>query len=755
MASEFNIPLEGSSLNIVRRCGSTLSDVLLSRFGCVATFPGVDFESIAQQKLTTAPEKRFAATLHPGVEVSVWKADLSNFQVDAVVNAANLRLQHYGGLALALSKAGGPQIQEDSDDYIKKHGALVEGEAIVSDAGLLPCKKIIHAVGPALRKYPSKTDVSLAELQLKEAIKNILDKVKENHLRSVAIPAISSGLFNYPLPECATTIVTAVKHYCQKSSGYLPKEIQLVNHDEPTVKEMEAACHQILVPHQPATYSQAAAQSKRRGDAQTSKPTVQIGNVNLTLKRGKIEEQQTDVIVNTSFNRDLRRGQISNTMLQKAGDKMQHEMNSAPLKGFLIITKPYKLQCKEVYHTVCTEKSKDEPPKSLYRSVLQCLQNAVSNNHKSIAFPAIGTGGLGFDKKEVAKIMSRAVADFSLESPKKMEVYFIIFPSDDDIFKAFEEQIRYLQRSAPSPSFTHAPQHREDFHVSRAPSPRISVSGLSDETTREAHRWLTGLLFQSSGTVIIPNNFIQHCGEEEHQQLSQLIKKDVSIEEFFVKGHASIMVTGHSREDVVVTVLQVEAILCHIQREFVREEEHALLKMTSKYLSFGRKTVHHSNSEFHDRLSPFKRHGLRILKVDRVENSALEMLFDLKKEQLLCSSRKMFQRIPAQFCEMVGRVGFHAEFAPPYDPTYGEGIYFAGKVDVAMEVWKHPEEEYLYFVEAEVLTGNSTPGKRGLILPPAMGTQMLYDSVSGGADISVIFSGYQALPRYIITCKIT
>lgn len=73
-----------------------------------------------------------------------------------------------------------------------------------------------------------------------------------------------------------------------------------------------------------------------------------------------------------------------------------------------------------------------------------------------------------------------------------------------------------------------------------------------------------------------------------------------------------------------------------------------------------------------------------------------------------------------------------------------------------MEVWKNGREEegYLYFVEAEVLTGKDTSGQRGLILPPLRGKDPLtrYDSVNGGHDISVIFSGYQARPRYIITC---
>lgn len=89
------------------------------------------------------------------------------------------------------------------------------------------------------------------------------------------------------------------------------------------------------------------------------------------------------------------------------------------------------------------------------------------------------------------------------------------------------------------------------------------------------------------------------------------------------------------------------------------------------------------------------------------------------------------------------------------DPAYGQGIYFAETAKRAMEVWKVPNKEYLHFVEAEVLTGSSIPGKQGLILPPAVaGTepQSLYNSLNG-PGVSVIFSGYQALPKYIITCK--
>lgn len=296
MEKKLQLPLRGSSLDIVSRCGPALGEIIHNKFGCVATFDGVDFKSdlsIAQQKKPTADaQKRFSVMLKSGVEVSVWKADLTKFPVDAVVNAANSQLQHCGGLALALSKAGGPKVQQESDYYIKKYGDVETGGAVIGDPGLLPCKMIIHAVGPQLSRY--RPNVSKAEPLLKKTIRSILGLVEKKHLETVAIPAISSGLFHYPLPKCAEAIVLTVKEFYENRSfsGRLPKEIRLVNHDEPTVREMERACHQILDPKTSMSYSQAAAGSKSRGAAGTSTPTVKMGNVILTLKKGKIEEQQ-------------------------------------------------------------------------------------------------------------------------------------------------------------------------------------------------------------------------------------------------------------------------------------------------------------------------------------------------------------------------------------------------------------------------------------------------------------------------------
>lgn len=735
------IPLQGPFANMGRQFYSTLKEVLQSKFGCQSVLEGVDFNDHS----TTAPppsfvrEKRFSGVLPGGVQLSVWKDDLTSLRVDTVVNAANTKLEHYGGLALALSHAGGPQIQFESRDFIQRHGELSTGDAVEGSAGSLPCKILIHAVGPCLPAYPTPAEVAIAEPLLKKAVENILRIVVQQRLKSVAIPAISSGLFNFPRSRCADVIVSTVKDFCQRSSPGCMEEILLVNNDEPTVREMDRACRQLLTSHQPLTYSQAAAD-------RNPSPFLQLGNVLMTLKLGRIEEQKTDVIVNTlSPDRNLNVGAISRALLSKAGFSIQEELTSAGQHGSILVTSGHALQCKLVYHTLHLQREDAAAPQVLYVSVSDCLWTTVSNQMRSISFPAIGTGPYQLSSREVANTMTRAVAEFARNCPGALTVDFVIFPSDLETYKVFEEAMTALKTA----TFTPALKQAEPVNL----PPRLILSGLSDESTLEAKRWLNDLL-KSPGVVTIHNNFIQHFGEEKYTRLLRLRQDGVSIKESFDKGQTEMVITGKAC-DVVSAALQVEAMLCGVHRDFVLEEKQSISWMAQKNVLFERRTVDRNSPAYRDMESEFKKEGLLIVKVERVETPTLQRIFDQKKVQLQCfSSQRMFQLIPAQFSDMVCQIGFHAVCAPPTDPAFGEGIYFSRTVRKALEVWQEQREEYLYFVEAEVLTGRSTPGSPGIIAPPATDTdpRVLFDCVSGGPEVSVVFSPYQALPRSIITC---
>lgn len=303
------IPLQEPFANIKGQFYSTLKQVLQNKFGCQPIFEGVDFKEYSITAQATNPsvirEKRFTGVLPGGVLLSVWKDDLINVRVDAVVNAANTQLEHHGGLAQSLCLAGGPKIQFESRYFIKRNGELNTGDAVEGTAGHLPCKALIHAVGPCLSPYPTSTEVALAEPLLKKAIKNVLKIVVKQQFKTVAIPALSSGIFNFPRDRCADIIVSTVKHFCQNPRGI--EEILLVNNDEPTVWEMERACRQLLTSNQPLTYNQPFTSnqpfpsnqpltySQAVADKNVS-PSLQLGSVLMTLKWGKIEEQKVQFL---------------------------------------------------------------------------------------------------------------------------------------------------------------------------------------------------------------------------------------------------------------------------------------------------------------------------------------------------------------------------------------------------------------------------------------------------------------------------
>lgn len=126
-----------------------------------------------------------------------------------IVNAANSSLDHASGLAGAITKKGyvldlfcsitligfirGPRIQAESDAYIAKNGRLEDGDVAVTTAGLLLCKSVIHAVGPTWRGGTQGE-----ELLLQLAVRNCLSKAAELGYKSIALPAISSGIFGFP-----------------------------------------------------------------------------------------------------------------------------------------------------------------------------------------------------------------------------------------------------------------------------------------------------------------------------------------------------------------------------------------------------------------------------------------------------------------------------------------------------------------------------------------------------------------------------
>ena len=132
------------------------------------------------------------------------RGDLLDEPVDAIVNAANGHLAHGGGVAGIISRAAGPQLQKESDVLVQEHGPLATGTAVVTTAGRLPFKGVIHAVGPRQGEGDE-------EAKLFHALASAFEKATERGWQSVSFPAVSSGIFAVPLDVCARAYLRAMR----------------------------------------------------------------------------------------------------------------------------------------------------------------------------------------------------------------------------------------------------------------------------------------------------------------------------------------------------------------------------------------------------------------------------------------------------------------------------------------------------------------------------------------------------------------
>ena len=132
------------------------------------------------------------------------RGNLLDEPVDAIVNAANGHLAHGGGVAGIISRTAGPDLQRESDLLVQKHGPFPTGAAVVTTAGQLPFKGVIHAVGPRQGEGDE-------EAKLFRALVSAFACAKERGWSSVAFPAVSSGIFAVPLDICARAYLKAMR----------------------------------------------------------------------------------------------------------------------------------------------------------------------------------------------------------------------------------------------------------------------------------------------------------------------------------------------------------------------------------------------------------------------------------------------------------------------------------------------------------------------------------------------------------------
>ncbi len=143
------------------------------------------------------------------------EGDITEMETDAIVNAANEYLAHGGGVAGVIARKGGPTIQRESDEWVRRHGPVPTGSAAITSGGYLKARYVIHAVGPVYDRTAPERSAQL----LASAVRAALRMADEHNLKSIALPAISTGIFGYPMEEAAEVMLRAAADYLQGETG--------------------------------------------------------------------------------------------------------------------------------------------------------------------------------------------------------------------------------------------------------------------------------------------------------------------------------------------------------------------------------------------------------------------------------------------------------------------------------------------------------------------------------------------------------
>jgi O-acetyl-ADP-ribose deacetylase (regulator of RNase III) len=160
--------------------------------------------------------------------IELVQGDITELAVDAIVNPANERLVLGGGVAGAIRKKGGPEIQEQCNAI--RHTQV--GTAVITSGGQLKARYVIHAVGPRMGEGNE-------DAKLQSATQEALLMADKHHIRSMAFPAISTGIFGYPMDRCAKIMINTVSDYLKGATGIEVVQFCLFDQDAFDVFERE------------------------------------------------------------------------------------------------------------------------------------------------------------------------------------------------------------------------------------------------------------------------------------------------------------------------------------------------------------------------------------------------------------------------------------------------------------------------------------------------------------------------------------
>ena len=166
--------------------------------------------------------------------MEIHAGDITRMDTDVIVNAANKHLKHGGGVAAAIVRRGGQIVQEESRKWVEVHGPISYNQPAFTTAGEMKCKFVIHAVGPVWGEGDE-------DRKLAEAIRSSLLLANDLQAESISFPAISTGIFGFPVDRAADIFMEEISSFCSEKQGQSIQRTIIVLFDAGTLGTFTAS----------------------------------------------------------------------------------------------------------------------------------------------------------------------------------------------------------------------------------------------------------------------------------------------------------------------------------------------------------------------------------------------------------------------------------------------------------------------------------------------------------------------------------
>lgn len=495
-------------------------------------------------------------------------------------------------------------------------------------------------------------------------------------------------------------------------------------------------------------------QANRKG------PRITPDLIEVSVIKGDLAEQKADVIVSTVYSvLNLAVGLVSSSLSQRAGVKLQEECTRKYPRGIqagkIAVTQGYNLSCYHVFHVQLRPYARNKSEKLLEEVIKRCLKKAGKRQLRSVAFPALGTGGNAYPPEVSAQVFFRTIKKFQTDCPNTTvrDVRLVIF-KDDSIFQAFQKAQEDIT------SVVEVGGAAMDQGSGESSYKTLCVQDRVDESSRKK------LI-----TERFPDETLTSLNHEEEQQIVEIGRRhDVKLQLETRSGE--LVVTGllvdvtNAWDEIHSDVISAVAERLHKQQE---AQELEMSKLPQQW------DVHKPNEPlklvrlepngaefkgvergFLETASPSKP---TVQRIDRIQNPTLYRQYAAKKIHISkqnkgkVNEKVLWHGTKEENTPSINLNGFNRSYCSV--TAFGEGVYFATNSLYSIKNYSTPGDSgQRYIYRCRVLAGYSIRGRPEMKVPPTRDGPILFDSLVNDQrdpSIYVIFNDTQAYPEYLIT----